>query len=34
MGEVDHAIDIEPSSKPPSSVPYRLASPELEELQR
>ncbi|XP_071688951.1 uncharacterized protein [Rutidosis leptorrhynchoides] len=32
--EIDHAIELEPGSKPPSKVPYRMAPPELEELRR
>nr|CAD1817150.1 unnamed protein product [Ananas comosus var. bracteatus] len=32
--EVDHAIELEPGAKPPAKTPYRMAPPELEELQR
>nr|CAD1817292.1 unnamed protein product [Ananas comosus var. bracteatus] len=32
--EVDHAIELEPGAKPPAKAPYRMAPPELEELQR
>ncbi|XP_059663382.1 uncharacterized protein LOC132309045 [Cornus florida] len=32
--EVDHKIELEPGSKPPALVPYRMAPPELEELRR
>nr|CAD1840974.1 unnamed protein product [Ananas comosus var. bracteatus] len=32
--EVDHAIELEPEAKPPAKAPYRMAPPELEELQR
>ncbi|XP_071687808.1 uncharacterized protein [Rutidosis leptorrhynchoides] len=32
--EIDHAIELEPGSKPPSKAPYRMPPPELEELQR
>ncbi|KAG9458216.1 hypothetical protein H6P81_002724 [Aristolochia fimbriata] len=32
--EVDHAIELEPSSKPPAKAPYRMAPKELEELRR
>ena len=32
--EVDHAIELEQGGKPPALVPYRMAPPELEELQR
>nr|CAD1829916.1 unnamed protein product [Ananas comosus var. bracteatus] len=31
--EVDHAIELEPGAKPPAKAPYRMAPPELEELQ-
>ncbi|GKV44052.1 hypothetical protein SLEP1_g51279 [Rubroshorea leprosula] len=32
--EVDHAIELEPGSKPLAMGPYRMAPPELEELQK
>ena len=32
--EVDHAIELEPGSKPPSKAPYRMPPSELEELRR
>ncbi|KAE8708553.1 Detected protein of unknown function [Hibiscus syriacus] len=32
--EVDHKIELEPGPKSPSLAPYRMAPPELEELQR
>ncbi|GKV33019.1 hypothetical protein SLEP1_g41575 [Rubroshorea leprosula] len=32
--EVDHAIELEPGSKPPAMGPYRMAPPELEELRK
>nr|CAD1824698.1 unnamed protein product [Ananas comosus var. bracteatus] len=32
--EVDHAIELEPGAKPPAKAPYRMAPPELEELQK
>nr|CAD1831635.1 unnamed protein product [Ananas comosus var. bracteatus] len=32
--EVDHAIKLEPGVKPPAKAAYRMALPELEELQR
>ncbi|XP_059654537.1 uncharacterized protein LOC132301286 [Cornus florida] len=32
--EVDHQIELEPGSKPPALVPYRMAPSELEELRR
>lgn len=32
--EVDHAIELEPGSKPTAKAPYRMAPPELKELQR
>ncbi|KAH9722467.1 Endonuclease [Citrus sinensis] len=32
--EVDHAIELEQSAKPPALAPYRMAPPELEELRR
>lgn len=31
--EVDHEIELEPCAKPPAMAPYRMAPPELEELQ-
>ncbi|GKE80526.1 hypothetical protein Tco_1550526 [Tanacetum coccineum] len=32
--EVDHTIELEPGSKPPAKSPYRMPSPELEELHK
>ncbi|XP_068644858.1 uncharacterized protein [Aristolochia californica] len=32
--EVDHQIELEPDSGPPTLVPYRMSPPELEELRR
>nr|CAD1829975.1 unnamed protein product [Ananas comosus var. bracteatus] len=32
--EVDHAIELEPGAKSPAKAPYRMAPPELEELQK
>ncbi|GKV50067.1 hypothetical protein SLEP1_g56783 [Rubroshorea leprosula] len=32
--EVDHAIELEPGSKPPAMGPYRMAPSELEELRK
>ncbi|BBN67639.1 hypothetical protein Prudu_138S000300 [Prunus dulcis] len=32
--KVDHAIELEPSAKPPAKAPYRMAPPELEELRK
>ncbi|XP_071695670.1 uncharacterized protein [Rutidosis leptorrhynchoides] len=32
--EIDHAIELEPGSKPPSKSPYRIPPPELGELWR
>ena len=32
--EVDHHIELEPGTRPPAAVPYRMAPPELEELRR
>ncbi|XP_070011264.1 uncharacterized protein [Nicotiana sylvestris] len=32
--EVDHKIELEPGAKPPAFAPYRMASPELEELKK
>ena len=34
MRNVNHEIDVEPGTKPPSRPPYRLSQPEMEELQR
>ncbi|XP_070022046.1 uncharacterized protein [Nicotiana sylvestris] len=32
--EVDHKIELEPGAKPPAFAPYRMAPPELEELNK
>ncbi|XP_071689198.1 uncharacterized protein [Rutidosis leptorrhynchoides] len=32
--EINHAIELEPGSKPPSKAPYRMPPPKLEELWR
>nr|CAD1818433.1 unnamed protein product [Ananas comosus var. bracteatus] len=32
--ELNHAIELEPGAKPPAKAPYRMAAPELEELQK
>ena len=32
--EEDHKIELEPRAKPPTMGPYRMTSPELEELRR
>ncbi|KAK8586224.1 hypothetical protein V6N13_130745 [Hibiscus sabdariffa] len=32
--EVDHRIELVPNVEPPAKAPYRMASPELEELRR
>ena len=32
--EVDHRIELVPDAKPPATVPYRMAPPELEELKK
>nr|CAD1823350.1 unnamed protein product [Ananas comosus var. bracteatus] len=32
--EVDHAIGLKPRAKLPAKAPYRMALPELEELQK
>ena len=32
--ELDHKIELQPGSKPPAGVPYRMAPPELEKLKK
>lgn len=32
--DIDDQIELEPGTKPPTFVPYRMAPPELEELRK